>query len=337
VSRVGIVVAALATLGLSLALMISPAIAHHDTPNPEVTPTIVAGNPSCPTGTTEIKFEDDANEVETGEQKQTTIGSTTVRVEILETDGMYVTFDVDNAVAAHVLVEGGDNANNYDYSARSDGGIRHDDHLIAPDNGGGQQPAISHISFCLVLPPASGTATATATIPNADDHASLNIRKNDQDGHRLPGAVFTVDGIDGTFTSDENGMFCILGLPEDSVWQVTEIKAPPGYEIGQPASQMVEVDNDGDCNSPDAVFTNSLSASTATPTPEGSVAGGTSTPTPEGSVQGGTGTPAPSQPDTAMGGTPGPSPVPTFAFAIVLLASIGTLAYANVRSTRHTR
>ena len=74
---------------------------------------------------------------------------------------------------------------------------------------------------------------------------------------------------------------------------------------------------------------------TPSPTPEGSVAQGTSTPTPEGSVQGGTGTPEPSQPDTAMGVSGGPSPIPTVAFGLILLAALGTLAWANVKSARH--
>jgi hypothetical protein len=75
---------------------------------------------------------------------------------------------------------------------------------------------------------------------------------------------------------------------------------------------------------------------TASPTPEGSVGGSTSTPSPttEGSVQGGTGTPAPSQPDTAMGVQGGPSPIPTAIFALILLAALGTLAWANVKSSR---
>ena len=58
------------------------------------------------------------------------------------------------------------------------------------------------------------------------------------------------------------------------------------------------------------------------------------TPTPEGSVQGGTGTPEPSQPDTAMGVNGGPSPIPTVAFGLILLAALGTLAWANVKSAR---
>jgi hypothetical protein len=75
---------------------------------------------------------------------------------------------------------------------------------------------------------------------------------------------------------------------------------------------------------------------TPTPTPEETVAGETSTPTPspEQTVLGATGTPAPSQPDTAMGAQGGPSPIPTAAFAMILLAALGTLAWANVKTVR---
>ncbi len=72
-----------------------------------------------------------------------------------------------------------------------------------------------------------------------------------------------------------------------------------------------------------------------TPTPEGSVSG--NTPTPEGSVQGGTGTPEPSQPDTAMGQQGGPSPIPTIAFAMILLVSLGSLGYVNLKAARARR
>jgi hypothetical protein len=67
------------------------------------------------------------------------------------------------------------------------------------------------------------------------------------------------------------------------------------------------------------------------------VQGGTPTasPTTEGSVQGGNPTPEQSQPDTAMGGQGGPSPVPTAAFALILLAALGTLAWANVKTARN--
>jgi uncharacterized repeat protein (TIGR01451 family) len=86
--------------------------------------------------------------------------------------------------------------------------------------------------------------------------AALNVKKVDPDGNKLAGAVFVVEGIEGTFTTNADGKFCITGLPNDSIWNVTEIKAPDGYVIATEASQMVEVDDDGDCESPSATFVN---------------------------------------------------------------------------------
>ena len=74
---------------------------------------------------------------------------------------------------------------------------------------------------------------------------------------------------------------------------------------------------------------------TPTPTPTQSTEAETPTPTPEGSVQAGTGTPAPSIPDGAMEMRGGPSPIPTILFAMILLGSLGTLAWANVRTARN--
>lgn len=50
----------------------------------------------------------------------------------------------------------------------------------------------------------------------------------------------------------------------------------------------------------------------------------------EQSVEAGTGTPAGSVPNSALG-SDGPSPLPTILFSMALLASLGTLAYANVK------
>ena len=63
----------------------------------------------------------------------------------------------------------------------------------------------------------------------------------------------------------------------------------------------------------------------ATPTP---------TPTPEAVVAAGTGTPAASIANTARSMN-GVSPLPTIAFSLILLASLVTLAYANVRTVRN--
>ena len=54
---------------------------------------------------------------------------------------------------------------------------------------------------------------------------------------------------------------------------------------------------------------------------------------PEQSVEAGTGTPAPTIPNTSLIDN-GSSPLPTILFSMVLLASLGTLAYANVKTVR---
>jgi hypothetical protein len=54
----------------------------------------------------------------------------------------------------------------------------------------------------------------------------------------------------------------------------------------------------------------------------------------EQSVEAGTGTPAASTADSSFLGA-GSSALPTIAFSLILLASLGTLAYANVRSVRN--
>ncbi len=204
----------------------------------------------------------------------------------------------------------------------------------------------------------------TPTDAPQGDTASLNIKKIDADtGRTLNGAVFKITGIDGTFESgsgtwDVNGnhvpdgtdqavtrkgFVCIIGLPADSFWTVTEINPPVGYEGANPDSQLVEVDDDGDCASPDVVFENAMESAAPTPTgtPEGSVQPGTGTPsatgTPEGGVKAGQGTPGASQPDTAIGSIAGSNPAPTMLFVIILLLSLGGLAYANVDTTRRRR
>ena len=174
--------------------------------------------------------------------------------------------------------------------------------------------------------------TSTIFDPSTPDHYPY-----------LAGAVFEVEGIEGTFVTNEEGFFCITGLPQNSKWIITEIQAPEGYELADPASQEVQVDNDGDCISRDAVFRNApKQGQSPTPTPEQSVAESvqesvaeSTTESPEGSVLGATGTPEASLPDGAMGGDNGSNPLPTVLFSLMLLASLGTLAYANVRTVRN--
>ena len=62
--------------------------------------------------------------------------------------------------------------------------------------------------------------------------------------------------MSGTFTTGADGQACLTGLPQDGHWLVTQVQAPAGYAIANPASQLTEVDDDGDCNSADAIFVN---------------------------------------------------------------------------------
>ena len=182
------------------------------------------------------------------------------------------------------------------------------------------------------------TPTPTPTPSAEEDDAALNIHKEDEDGNRLEGAVFTIEGRDGTFTTNANGVICITGLENDSEFLVTEIQAPEGYEIADEASQLVEVDNDGDCDSPDAVFVNILaeepleepseepSVSSPSPTPREDTLGGNPTPTPRGGTL----------PNTAVWASPS-APIHAGLAALVALASLSVLAgvrFAEVRSRR---
>lgn len=71
----------------------------------------------------------------------------------------------------------------------------------------------------------------------------------------------------------------------------------------------------------------SVAESEAESVPESEAASG------EQSVEAGTGTPEESTPDGALFGA-GANPLPTIAFSLILLASLGTLAYANVKTVR---
>lgn len=152
-------------------------------------------------------------------------------------------------------------------------------------------------------------------------------------------------------------------LPDDSGWEASFAIAPGTYDD---LNVHAQVDDDGAQTS--AVEGRAISMTiacsaptdTPTPTPEGSEAGSTSTPTatatatPEGSQQGSTGTPAPSRtpegdvaaatgtpaggnlPNTASG-APLAMPLVAFGFGLLLLGSIGTLAYVNVAANRRRR
>ncbi len=176
-------------------------------------------------------------------------------------------------------------------------------------------------------------STPTPT-PNTDI-ASLYVLKTDESGAPLQGAVFSLTGPNdedyGTFTTDQEGDFCVTGLPQNINVVVTENQPPDGYVLPDPASQTVAVDNDGDCLHHDVTFVDSA---IPTPTPESSVEAATPTPTPESSVEAATASPAASVPNTAVGSNPSGPTGGTLLFALVLVLGMSGLALANVRAQR---
>jgi hypothetical protein len=341
--RLVIAIVALAALALSLIYLARPAQANTE-------PTYVAGNVnSCtdlglPDGTPSISL--DASAVSSGTHTYSTVNGGSII--ITANSGLTeFSFNSANPPVLVLAVKAGDGYNVYDY--RPDGTTA-DGGLETPTNGGAQQAVLSHLFICF-----GEASTASPSESQSADVASIFIRKRDAQYNHLAGAVFTVEGVPGTFTTDANGGVCVTGLPLNATFRVTEITPPPGYELPDPAYQDVHVDNDGDCTSSDVIFVDppaptptptASESQAATPTPEGSVQEQTSSPSPsesqaessspEQSVEAATGTPEPSTPNTSIGGAPGNSGG-TILFALLLVGSLATLAVFNVRAARVRR
>ena len=121
-------------------------------------------NLSCPDGTSEYKVDGNPlNGLSTGESAQVTVSGVTftftkvVGPSPFEDD----TFDFTSTIAVTtVLVKGGVPTNVYTYDPAATSGSA----LHPPLNGGGQAPAISHVTFCIGE---SGTTTTSTTAPSS--------------------------------------------------------------------------------------------------------------------------------------------------------------------------
>jgi hypothetical protein len=152
------------------------------------------------------------------------------------------------------------------------------------------------------------------------------------------GSTETIDSTDdGSFTrtvvTGDEGVISVNG-PEATECTVTETAAPDGYVLPEVTDCTLTIasSEQGTCE-----FVNELEA-TPSPSEEQSVlesAAESVAPSASGeqSVEAGTGTPQESQADTAIGAF-GAGPLGTIAFSLILLASLGALAYANVKSAR---
>jgi hypothetical protein len=149
------------------------------------------------------------------------------------------------------------------------------------------------------------------------------------------GSTETIDSTDdGSFsrtvvTGDE-GVISVNG-PEATECTFTETAAPDGYVL--PADTdcdlVIASGEQGTCEFADELESTPPSVpESAAESAEQSVAASA-----EQSVEAGTGTPAESTTDTALFGN-GDNPLPTIVFSLMLLAALGALAYANVKSVR---
>ena len=146
--RTVLALVAILSLLLSAFAIARPVIASHDVAGPAVDPTVQSGNPSCPHGTKEIKFE--GGNLVSGKSLSATMDGQLVTVTITNVDVGGGTFDfsVDGGLAHVVIAKGGPNANVYDYRP---GGVAHDDGLTTPINPTNGKPyGLSHVSFCVV-------------------------------------------------------------------------------------------------------------------------------------------------------------------------------------------
>jgi hypothetical protein len=147
--RKPLAVGALAITAVTAALIVAAtAFAEH------VTPVTVAGNPSCPAGTTELKIEPVADGTFTD-------GTLTVTIDVRNTAAGQVFDWTSNIGVDAVIAKGGSSGNVYTYvgEATSDTGLH------APANRSGSFAGLSHISFCYDVEPPTTTTTTTTTDP----------------------------------------------------------------------------------------------------------------------------------------------------------------------------
>ena len=140
-----------------------------------------------------------------------------------------------------------------------------------PGNGGSSGgPQLQIGDNCIQVTTTTGTSELKfldQPLP-PEGSGSIEILKTD-DGDpaaALAGAEFSVTDsegapVNGTFTTGDDGTFCVQGLVVDETYTVSETKAPEGY-IADPDPQDVTVNGQSTCanreGGPDATFVNTL-------------------------------------------------------------------------------
>lgn len=234
---------AIFSLVLSLFAVVRPAIAFDGAVGPAVPGVVQPGNPVCPAGTTEIKFEG-ANLVE-GQELSVVINDQTVTVTITDVNVAAGTFsfEVVGGLAYVVIAKGGPNGNVYDYRPL---GAAHDDGLATPINPkNGQRYGISHLSFCVVPVVASidveksgpaqskvgDPADYTVTITNDGD---VELFIQDVDDTLAGDLTAAVVAECGSLLVDEicvfNYSYTVLADDPDSLVNVVSVTATSGSD-----------------------------------------------------------------------------------------------------------
>jgi len=209
------------------------------------------------------------------------------------------------------------------------------------------------LSLAAIARPALAGETYKVWLHEAHQGADSTTFSEDNDcGDFTSGVVwhFVLNQYDGADTAHLVAMFQGAGTLETDASKVNSgtqhfyLNTPTDDVLDNAYAEVAQEDGDanlvlshvchlpGESPSPTPTPEESV-AETATPTPEESVAE-TATPTPESSVEGSTGTPEASLPDGAMGAADGSNPLPTVFFGLLLLVSLGTLAFANVKTVR---
>ena len=253
-ARTALALVAIFSLLLSLFAIARPVIANHDDGMPEVpgyrdvSRENQGGNiESCLNeDATFVDFPSVDNTDDSGSASGSIDGDPYTLNWTIDSAGE-LTFEVTGALVEEVFVKGGPATTIYDYSGGPNSGtfpgpgIAHDDGLDATEGG------ISNLGFCLIPIP----------------EGSIEVLKVGETQNPLPGAEFSVEGREGTFTTGEDGTFCVDGFDLGTEVDVTEVTPPAGYNPADPATQTHTVDVEGTCDErgdagPDLTFANTL-------------------------------------------------------------------------------
>jgi hypothetical protein len=214
------------------------------------------------------------------------------------------------------------------WSADSEGPVTEDSDVSVSFEGPGDPKNHLQLSHCLEGPPP----------PPEEQLNPISLTKVDQNGDAIEGVAFTLTGVTDPTVSesgatDASGQLTFADLAAGD-YLLTET-APEDCTGIAPVS--LSLADDGTITFPGAHVGVSLAADGSLAIENTCTEGGTqpvTKPKPETSVKAVVGGPAASTPNTAFGLDESGNPGMAILFAMILLAGLGGLAYANVKTAR---